>query len=147
MKMRKLRIRAHTCQSKLRFVKLLKECTGLGLKESKDIADELFNSPGLYKEITLQENKIDSSGVFQDYYKKFITEIKDIGDFQINGGLAWDRNVKMLRLGLGDLEEYTNFLSEYMSLNTLDDNKIILSEIISKLKKEDLIKIVENIKI
>jgi hypothetical protein len=145
--MRKIRIRVYKCDSKLKFVKLVKECTGLGLKPSKDIADELFDSPGLYKEISLQENKIDESGVLQDYYKKFITEIHDIGDFQINGGLAWERNLKMLSLGVGDLEEYTSFLSEYMSLNSLDDNKIILQKIISKLKKEDLIEIVENIKI
>jgi hypothetical protein len=145
--MRKIRIRVYKCDSKLKFVKLVKECTGLGLKPSKDIADELFDSPGLYKEISLQENKIDESGVLQDYYKKFITEIHDIGDFQINGGLAWERNLKMLSLGVGDLEEYINFLTEYMSLNTLDDNKIILQKIVSKLKKKDLIEIVENIKI
>jgi len=145
--MRKIRIRVYKCDNKLRFIKLIKECTGLGLKESKWLSDELFDSPGLYKEISLQENKIDESGVLQDYYKKFITEIHGIGDFQINGDLAWERNLKMLSLGVGDLEEYTSFLSEYMSLNSLDDNKIILQKIISKLKKEDLVEIVENIKI
>jgi len=145
--MRKIRIRVYKCDNKVKFVKLIKECTGLGLLDSKWIADELFDSPGLYKEITLLENKINESGVVQDYYKKFTTEIQDIGDFQINGGLAWERNLKMLSLGVGDLEEYINFLTEYMSLNTLDDNKIILQKIVSKLKKKDLIEIVENIKI
>ncbi len=57
------------------------------------------------------------------------------------------KNLKLLTLGIGDLDEYTSFLSEYMSLNNSEDNKVILEKIISKLKKEDLIEIVENIKL
>jgi hypothetical protein len=137
----------YKCDSKLQLVKLIKDCTDWGLLESKHVADDLFKSPDVYKEITLRESKVDSSGVFQDYYKKFTTEIQDIGDFKINGGLSWERNLKMLRLGVGDLEEYTNFLAEYISMNNSDDNKVMLQRIFTKLKKEDLVEIVENIKI
>ena len=143
----RIAIRMYKCDSKLQLVKLIKDCTGWGLLESKYIADDLFNSPDVYREIILQESKVDSSGVFQDYYKKFTTEIGDIGDFKINGGLSWERDLKMLSLGLGDLEEYTNFLAEYISMNNSDDNKVMLQRIFTKLKKEDLVEIVENIKI
>jgi hypothetical protein len=34
-----------------------------------------------------------------------------------------------------------------MSLNNSEDNKVILGKIISKLKKEDLVEIIENIKL
>ena len=145
--MNKLRTRLlEKCDYKLKLVKLIKDCTGLGLKPSKDIADELFDSPGLYKEITLLENEV-VDGFHIDYYKKFITEIHEIGKFEVIGGLSWERNLKLLTLGIGDLDEYTSFLSEYMSLNNSEDNKVILEKIISKLKKEDLIEIVENIKL
>jgi hypothetical protein len=143
--MNKIRVKLLKCDSKLSFIRLIKVCTGLGLRDSKDIADELFNSPGLYKEITLLENEV-VDGVHYNYYKDFIEEIHKLGEFEVIGGLSWERNLKMLVLGIGDLDEYTSFLSEYMSFNNSEDNKIILEKIISKLKKEDLIEIVEKIK-
>jgi hypothetical protein len=143
--MNKIRVKLLKCDYKLSFIRLIKVCTGLGLRDSKDIADELFNSPGLYKEITLLENEV-VDGVHYNYYKDFIEEIHKLGEFEVIGGLSWERNLKMLVLGIGDLDEYTSFLSEYMSFNNSEDNKIILEKIISKLKKEDLIEIVEKIK-
>ena len=48
--MKKLRIKLLSkCDSKLQVVKLIKDCTGLGLKQSKDLADEMFNFVGLVK--------------------------------------------------------------------------------------------------
>jgi hypothetical protein len=133
--MNKIRVKLLKCDSKLSFIRLIKVCTGLGLRDSKDIADELCDSPGLYKEITLLENKINQSGgLVIDYYKKFIEEIHELGKFEVIGGLSWERNLKLLTLGIGDLDEYTSFLSEYMSLNNSEDNKVILEKIISKLK-------------
>ena len=43
------------CENKLQVVKLIKDCTKLGLRESKDITDYLFQNIGKSKEIELVE--------------------------------------------------------------------------------------------
>jgi hypothetical protein len=48
---------------------------------------------------------------------------------------------------VGDVEDYANFVSEYMSYNNSDENKMILEVLFSKLKKEDLVELVNQIKI
>ena len=78
---------------------------------------------------------------------KNTTKIKNFGDFYVTGGLSWERNAKMLSLGVGDIEDYVNFVSEYMTLNNVDENKLLLESLFKKLKKEDLIELVNKIKI
>lgn len=144
--MRKLRFKLLSkCDSKLQVVKLIKDCTGLGLKQSKDIADEMFNKIGLVKEIELVEPYLKEGKTFNPF-EEFTTKIKDFGDFQVTGGLSWERDSKMLGIGIGELEDYLNFISEFMSYNNLDENKMILESIFSKLNKEDLVEIVNKIK-
>ena len=144
--MRRLRIKLLSkCDSKLQVVKLIKDCTGLGLKQSKDIADEMFNKIGLVKEIELVEPYLKEGKTFNPF-EEFTTKIKDFGDFQVTGGLSWERDSKMLGIGIGELEDYLNFISEFMSYNNLDENKMILESIFSKLNKEDLVEIVNKIK-
>jgi hypothetical protein len=53
----------------------------------------------------------------------------------------------MLGLGIGETEDYATFVSDYMSYNNLQENKIILEVLFSKLDKEDLIELVNKIKI
>ena len=134
------------CKNKLQVVKLIKDCTGLGLRESKDIADEMFNHIGLVKEIELRDPYIKEGKTFNPY-EEFAKNIQDFGHFHVTGGLSWERDSKMLGIGVGDVEDYANFVSEYMSYNDSDENKMILEVLFSKLKKEDLVEIVNNIKI
>ena len=52
--MRKIRFKLISkCDNKLQVVKLIKDCTELGLKDSKDIDDEMFNHIGLFKELEI----------------------------------------------------------------------------------------------
>lgn len=134
------------CENKLQVLKLIKDCTGLGLRESKDIADLMFNNIGLVREIELTEPYLREGNVFNPY-QEFTTKIKEFGDFQLTGGLSWERNVKMLSLGIGETGDYVNFVSEYMTLNNKEENKEILEVLFSKLKKEDLVELVNQIKI
>lgn len=144
--MRKLRFKLLSkCDNKLQVVKLIKDCTGLGLKQSKDIADEMFNNIGLVREIELIEPYLKEGKTFNPF-EEFTTKIKDFGDFQVTGGLSWERDSKMLGIGIGELEDYLNFISEFMSYNNLDENKMILKSIFSKLNKEDLVELVNKIK-
>ena len=145
--MRKIRFKLLSkCDNKLQVVKLIKDCTGLGLKDSKWIADEMFNHIGLVKEIELREPYIRAGKTFNPY-EEFTKNIRDFGHFQVTGGLSWERDSKMLGLGIGETEDYANFVSEYMSYNDLKENKMILEVLFSKLEKEDLIELVNKIKI
>ena len=134
------------CENKLQVVKLIKDCTGLGLRESKDIADEMFNHIGLVKEIKLAKPYIRDGKTFNPY-EEFTKNIHEFGDFQVTGGLSWERDSKMLSIGLGDIEDYANFVSEYMSYNNSEENKMILETIFNKLEKKDLVELVNKIKI
>ena len=145
--MRKIRFKLISkCDNKLQVVKLIKDCTELGLKDSKDIADDVFNKIGLVKEIEIIEPYMKDSKVFNPF-EEFTTKITQFGDFQVTGGLSWERDSKMLGLGIGETEDYTNFVSEYMSYNNLEENKMILEILFSKLEKEDLVELVNKIKI
>jgi hypothetical protein len=145
--MRRIRMKLLSeCKNKLQVVKLIKDCTELGLKDSKDIADEMFNHIGLVKEIELVEPYIREGRTFNPY-EEFKKNINNFGDFKVTGGLSWERDAKMLGIGVGDIEDYANFVSDYMSYNNTDENKMILEVLFSKLKKEDLVELVNQIKI
>ena len=144
---RKIRMKLISeCKNKLQVVKLIKDCTELGLKDSKDIADDMFNHIGLVKEIDLIEPYIKEGKTFNPY-EEFTKNIHNFGHFQITGGISWERDAKMLGIGVGDIEDYANFVSDYMSYNNTDENRMILEVLFSKLEKEDLVELVNKIKI
>jgi len=134
------------CDNKLQVVKLIKDCTFLGLKDSKWIADDMFKNIGLVKEIELRGPYIKDGKTFNPY-EEFTRNINQFGDFQVTGGLSWERDSKMLSIGLGEVEDYANFISEYMSYNNLEKNKMILETIFNKLEKKDLVELVNQIKL
>lgn len=133
------------CENKLQVIRIIKDCSIYGLRDSKDIADEMFNHIGLVKELELCEPYVRDGNVFYPF-EEFM-KIKNLGDFQISGGLSWERDAKMLGIGIGEIDDYINFISEYMTSNNVEENKMILEVLFNKLKKEDLIELVNQIKI
>jgi hypothetical protein len=130
--------------NKLAFVKLIKDCSGLGLREAKDLCDELHNRPSIVQEMPIRDwESYDyttgkSTPAITDFRKKFTTEIKDVGGkFVVNGGVQWERNVKMLSLGIADKLDYAEFMKDYI-LNKFDNSEDILTFVLDKLSKEDL---------
>ena len=126
------------CPNKLQFVKLIKDCTGLGLKDSKHICDRLHDIPNIIEEITVREG-VDENGV--TYSKKFINGMKEfvLGEFIVTGGLQWDRNIKMLSLGIADESDYIDFANEFLIDNrNLEVSQTILRFALSKLSKDEL---------
>jgi hypothetical protein len=119
--------------NKLSFVKLIKDCSGLGLREAKDLCDELHKSPHLVQDMPLLPTTGDV-----DYSKLFKSEIKNIGGkFLVNGGIQWERNIKMLKLGIGDESDYSEFIKDYI-LNGLVDSENLLTLALSKLSENDI---------
>lgn len=124
-------IQNEPCVSKLAFVKLLKECTGLGLKDAKDIADRIWIQ-GYYV--------VD---IHVDSFIKFKTELKQIGNFSISGDTQWTRESKILTLGIGNKEEYVGFISEFIKDNRNSDE--ILEFILDKMTKTELKEVISKI--
>ncbi len=129
---------------KLRFVKLIKECSGLGLKESKDLCDNMHSYPSKTFDMPIRDwdskdwNTGTTTPAQTDYIKKFITEIRDIdGEFIVNGGVQWERNVKMLKLGVAEKADYSEFCKDYI-LGKFENSDQMLTFALEKLSKEDL---------
>lgn len=128
-------------RSKLAFVKAVKVYTGWGLKESKDFTDTLcddFRNKRERSSELILKNSHD--------FKSFLRDLKDIGvDAYITGGIEWERDFKMLSLGIGEKEDYIDFIFEYIK-GTPYDEDIILNIILSKLNKDELNNIINEIK-
>ncbi len=128
---------------KLKFVKLIKDCSGLGLKESKDLCDNIHASTEIVHRIPIRDCETSTT----DYRKKFATEIKNIdGVFIINGGVQWNRNVKMLKIGIAEKSDYSEFIKDFI-LNRFDNSEELLTFILNKFSKEDLQEVFNRINI
>ena len=55
----------------------------------------------------------------------------------VNGGIQWERNVKMLKLGIADEVDYIDFIKDYI-LNGFAGSENILNLALSKLSKKDI---------
>jgi hypothetical protein len=135
--MKKIRMKCiQKTTSKLAFVKLIKQVSGLGLKESKDIADTFD-----YDDI----NKIVEFEIPREIsIEQFRKDLNDVGgQYLVNGGVEFEREYKLLTLGLGEQEDYVDFISE--NLNYFTNQEDTIKFILSKLSKEDLIEITKKL--
>jgi hypothetical protein len=126
--------------SKLALVRLIKDCTDLGLRDSKFIADELQENlkRGIKKSVEINlRSGVDGMG--NSYIKIFQKGISDLDiDCFISGGVAWERNFKMLFIGIGNKEDYSDFIVEYINTIDREHGKDIIGLMIDKLSKDDL---------
>jgi hypothetical protein len=134
--MKKIRMKCvQKTQSKLAFVKLIKEVSGLGLRDSKDIVDSFDYDINKIVEFEISKDRS---------IEKFREELKDIGgEYLVNGGLEFEREYKLLTLGLGEQEDYVDFISE--NLNYFTNQEDTIKFILSKLTKEDLIELTKKL--
>src|ERR1035437_5377555 len=93
----KIRIIQHKQElHRLAFVKYLKEITNLGLKDAKDLADQLH----------VQTNGLWNNSIEVNYYPKVLDEFKHnlkgcTGEYTVVNTQEWDREIKLLSIGLG----------------------------------------------
>jgi hypothetical protein len=122
---------------KLQFVKLIKDYTNLGLKESKAVCDELHQDLNKIVEIEIPNNKD---------IKEFIKELKNHfnEDISVNGGIEFIRNHNLLILGIGEKEDYINHILDW---GDYDGKEKFLKRILEFVTKEDLQKILLEMKI
>ena len=134
--MKKIRMKCiQKTTSKLALVKLIKEVSGLGLKDSKDIVDSFDYDINKIVEFEISKDRS---------IEKFREDLKDIGgQYLVNGGLEFEREYKLLTLGLGEQEDYVDFISE--NLNYFTNQEDTIKFILSKLTKEDLIELTKKL--
>lgn len=131
--MKKIRMKCvEKTPSKLAFVKLIKEVSGLGLKDIADTFDYDIN-----KTVEFEIPK----DISIDQFRK---DLKDMGgQYLVNGDVEFDREYKLLTLGLGEQEDYVDFISE--NLNYFTNQQEAIKAILTKLSKEDLIEITNKL--
>ena len=107
--------------SKLLTVKCIKELTGLGLMDSKNIADKLYDV-GI-NEIESDLNIEEMSSIIRKFPIEIITNFVELM-----------RDIKLLNLGIGTDEEYKEAIRDLIShknkdldlfINVMDHNQIL----------------------
>lgn len=127
------------CDRRLAFVKLLKNHGDLGLKEAKDlmedIEDKFKRKTGEYVEFDIISN---------EKLKSFKEDlISDDIKLHIIGGKEWTRELRLLSL-VGDKEDSLKFIEDNMLVSHNILNKI-LKLAFDKLSNEDVIEIIDEI--
>ena len=76
--------------------------------------------------------------------EQFRKDLNDVGgQYIVNGGLEFEREYKLLTLGLGEQDDYVDFISE--NLNYFTNQEDTIKFILSKLTKEDLIELTKKL--
>jgi hypothetical protein len=131
------------CNNKLQFVKNIKELCGLDLRNSKDIADRVCQKPYLPVELDIPTGI--STKEAHDKIRYNLSFSGDyIIDFEINGGTQWQREIKMLQLGVGERKDYLDFLKQHIQTN-FGNSEELITFVLNKLSDEQLKETLEKI--
>lgn len=125
------------CDRRLSFVKLLKNYGNIGLKEAKDLMEDIEDKieTGEYVEFDIISN---------EKLKSFKEDlISDDIKLHIIGGKEWTRELRLLSL-IGDKEDSLKFIEDNMLVSHNILNKI-LKLAFDKLSNEDVIEIIDEI--
>jgi hypothetical protein len=114
--------------SKLNFVKMIKDSTSYGLKESKDVCDDIHSGSN-QREIEV----LDAENFIKEMKKNF-------GDYVDVYHPAYDRDLKILLVGVGNEADYIDGIIKLIEINP-DRLKTILK----RFEKEDLIEILTEV--
>lgn len=119
-------------EKSLMFVKIIKDYTGMGLKDSKDILDEIKEK----KASTIELNDVN---VIRSLKNKLHIE-------NISVSVLWkeyERSKKLIKLELANEDSCREFLSE-MLVSSVEKNSDIIEYSLSIMNKEQLKKIFDK---
>jgi hypothetical protein len=130
--MYKIRIKMlEPSNSKLHLVKTLKDLSDLGLREAKNIVDDLHS--GLTTQVFLK--KREDVNILKKSFNEW-------GKFTITGGVEYERNIQLLSLELGENQEYVDEISDRIFFQLDDEtSKLLLNFALSKLSRQQLIQL------
>ena len=115
--------------SKLNFVKMIKDFTSYGLKESKDVCDDIHSYGSNQREIEV----LDAENFIKEMKKNF-------GDYVDVYHPAHDRDLKILLVGVGNETDYIDGI-----IKLIEGNPDKLKTILKRFEKEDLVEILTEI--
>lgn len=131
------------CQNMLQLVKNIKEACGLGLRDSKDIVDQICKRPYIPVEFEIPTGMSTKEFEEKIKYNLSFSGEHDI-DFEINGG-TWQREIKMLKLGIGQRQDYLDFVKQHIQTNFGNSDEMLIF-VLNKLTQEQLQETINNIK-
>ena len=139
------RIGTGTITKKLATVKLIKEYSGMSLKEAKDWVDEFDGSGPLFsKHVQLKSIDVSNSANFE----YALSQLND-GVHLIASDRSKRRQRKIVEIGLGDLNDKIEILSEELTCDVMgnysyDSIKELITEFLTQLDEKTLDKLIEN---
>ena len=130
--MYKIRIKMlEPSNSKLHLVKCLKDLTDLGLRDAKNIVDDLHH--GLTTKVFLK--KREDVNLLKRSFNEW-------GKFTITGGVEHERNIQLLALEFGENQEYVDEISDRIFFQLDDEtSQLMLNFVLSKLSRQQLIEV------
>jgi hypothetical protein len=128
------------CNNKLRFVKNVKDLCDLGLRDAKDIVDRICQKPYIHVEF-----EVPMDITTKEVYDKLTYELAPDNILEINGGKQWQREIKMLQLGVGERQDYIDFLKQHIQTN-FGNSEEMLTFVLDKLTQEQLQETIDKIK-
>ena len=127
------------CNNKLQFVKNIFSLCGLDLRDSKDIADRVCQKPYIPLEF-----EVPMGITTKEVYDKLTYNLEP-NILEINGGTQWQREIKMLQLGVGERQDYLDFLKQHIQTNFGNSDEMI-TFVLDKLTQEQLQETIDKIK-
>ena len=136
------------CAGKLQFVKSVRELLDLDLRSSKDIVDNICNQPFKYVEFEIPMNKSisDVKKLLDDLSWTNISGEDEMSfyNYEINGGVQWQREANMLKLGIGTRQDYLDFIKQSIQTN-FGNSEELITFVLNKLSDEQLKETLEKI--
>ncbi len=120
--------------SLLYMVKFIKEISGLGLKEAKDLCDKLRSNSNKFYPISIE----------QPLLHKLKYECKNY-NLTTSYNTEFLRNINILKVGVGTETDFIEAILEVSKMYNNSDE--ILATVLSKLNKDQLSKILNEIKL
>lgn len=165
MTLNRIRITQRKKESqRLSFVKALKDVSGYGLKEAKDLADSLnysFDKTLSHVSDYAKENQnsfieVVLPGKFasdrthsqtNEAIRAFIKHLNEncTGSYEVTGGTEWEREMKLLSLGVGVDSDYVNFITRVIMCRDQAGIETFISEHLSTLDRKKLEEIYNKI--
>jgi hypothetical protein len=136
------------CAGKLQFVKSVKELLDLDLRSSKDIVDNICNQPFKSVELEIPMNKSisDVKELLDDLHWtiRYGEDEMAFYNYEINGGVQWQREANMLKLGIGTRQDYLDFIKQSIQTN-FGNSEELITFVLNKLSDEQLKETLEKI--
>jgi hypothetical protein len=129
----KIRLTKNTEWPKLAICRIIKYNSSYNLRESKDIIDWLCDNIGKTKEINITKEQAQKA--MYEFRKNEIEGVEFLFDKE--------RNLNLLKLGIGTEKEYIELLSNYIIMSDVDTIK----DILGTLNKDTLIQLCEKVSI